>query len=78
MEMDVNKLRSGKKVKKGLLGSEFLHSSSKGTVVGVQIAVLVNITKFSLEKIEIYSKGVAKKRIWKEIVIAGMETDREK
>ncbi|KXA93450.1 hypothetical protein AKJ38_00695 [candidate division MSBL1 archaeon SCGC-AAA259I14] len=78
VEMDVNKLRSGKKVKEGLLGSEFMHSSSKGTVVGVQIALLVNITKFSLEKIDIYSKRAAKKRIWKEMVIDKLGTYRGK
>ncbi|KXA98457.1 hypothetical protein AKJ39_01980 [candidate division MSBL1 archaeon SCGC-AAA259J03] len=78
VEMDVNKLRSGKKVKEGLLGSDFMYSSSKGTVVGVQIAVLVNITKFSLEKIDIYSKRAAKKRIWKEMVIDKLGTYRGK
>ncbi|KXA89434.1 hypothetical protein AKJ57_05320 [candidate division MSBL1 archaeon SCGC-AAA259A05] len=67
-EADVNKLRKGEAVKKGLIDPEFLHSMTKGTVVGFQVAYLINLSKLSFEKLKIYSKHAEKKRIWEEMV----------
>ncbi|KXA92939.1 hypothetical protein AKJ66_03130 [candidate division MSBL1 archaeon SCGC-AAA259E22] len=67
-ESDVNKLRKGKAVKEGLIDLEFLHSMTKGTVVGFQAAYLINLSKLSFEKLKIYSKHAEKKRIWREMV----------
>ncbi|KXA97112.1 hypothetical protein AKJ38_01900, partial [candidate division MSBL1 archaeon SCGC-AAA259I14] len=66
-ESDVNKLRKGKAVKEGLIDLEFLHSMTKGTVVGFQAAYLINLSKLSFEKLKIYSKHAEKKRIWREM-----------
>ncbi|KXA97163.1 hypothetical protein AKJ39_03605, partial [candidate division MSBL1 archaeon SCGC-AAA259J03] len=66
-EADVNKLRKGKAVKEGLIDLEFLRSMTKGTVVGFQVAYLINLSKLSFEKLKIYSKHAEKKRIWKEM-----------
>lgn len=77
VEMDLNRYRKGKKIKKAF-DAEFLHSTAKGTVVGIQAAALMNITKFSLEKLEIYPIDTAKKRIYKEMVTDEIGSERGK
>ncbi|KXA89637.1 hypothetical protein AKJ62_02665 [candidate division MSBL1 archaeon SCGC-AAA259D14] len=77
-ESDVNKFRKGKDLKEGILDAEFIHSTTKGTVTGFQVAYLINLSKLSFEKLKIYSKHAAKKRIWKEMVIDKLGTKQEK
>ncbi|KXA92827.1 hypothetical protein AKJ64_02115 [candidate division MSBL1 archaeon SCGC-AAA259E17] len=51
-----------------MIDHEFLHSMTKGAVVGFQVAYLINLSKLSFEKLKIYSKHAEKKRIWEERV----------
>lgn len=78
LEVDLNGHRKGKKVKEGDYDSEFIHSTTKGSVIGFQVSSLVNITKYSLEKVKIYPIKTAKKKIWKEMVIDELGTDKGK
>ncbi|KXA96605.1 hypothetical protein AKJ39_04390, partial [candidate division MSBL1 archaeon SCGC-AAA259J03] len=63
-ESEVNKLKKGKDLKEGILDAEFIHSTTKGTVTGFQVAYSIKLSKLSFEKLKIYSKHAAKKRIW--------------
>lgn len=47
----------------------FLHSSTKGTVVGFTVCVLMKWPTFSIVKVEFYPKNASKKKMWKEMVI---------
>ncbi|KXA99068.1 hypothetical protein AKJ40_04050, partial [candidate division MSBL1 archaeon SCGC-AAA259M10] len=54
IEVDLNKYRSGKKIKQEKFDAEFQHSTTKGTIVGFQASLLINLSNFSLQKLEIY------------------------
>ncbi|KXB07749.1 hypothetical protein AKJ51_00100 [candidate division MSBL1 archaeon SCGC-AAA382A20] len=69
LEVDLNKYRKGKKIKKDNYDSEFIHSTTKGTVAGFRLSMLVNITNCSLKKTNIYPIDTPKKDIWEEMVI---------
>ncbi|KXB05822.1 hypothetical protein AKJ51_04730, partial [candidate division MSBL1 archaeon SCGC-AAA382A20] len=77
-ESDVNKLRKGKYLKNDILDPEFIYSTTKGTVTGFQVSYLINLSKLSFEKLKIYSKNAAKKKIWKEMVIDELGTKQGK
>ncbi|KXA96297.1 hypothetical protein AKJ37_05570, partial [candidate division MSBL1 archaeon SCGC-AAA259I09] len=53
IEVDLNKYRSGKKIKQETFDAEFQHSTTKGTIVGFQASLLINLSNFSLQKLEI-------------------------
>lgn len=74
IEVDLNKYRSGKKIKQESFGAEFQHSTTKGTIVGFQASLLINLSNFSLQKLEIYSADAAKKDIWNEMILDTLGT----
>ena len=73
-ETDLNKIRKGKFIKEGVYDAEFVHSSTKGTVVGFTVCTLVNWSNLSVEKVEFYPKNASKKQMWKEMVIDTLGT----
>ena len=75
LEVDLNRYRKGKEIKEDNYDSEFIHSTTKGTVVGFRLSMLVNITNCSLIKTNIYPIDTAKKKIWKEMVIDELGTN---
>lgn len=74
IEVDLNRLRRGKKIKEGFYDAEFLHDTSQGTVVGYIACALINFTNLEVEAIEFYPKKTAKKRMWKEMVLERLGT----
>jgi hypothetical protein len=73
-ETDLNRIRNGKLIKEGTYDAEFVHSSTKGTVVGFTVCTLVNWSNLSVEKVEFYPKNTSKKQMWKEMVIDTLGT----
>jgi len=73
-ETDLNKIRKGKFIKEEIYDAEFVHSSTKGTVVGFTVCTLVNWSNLSVEKVEFYPKNTSKKQMWKEMVIDTLGT----
>jgi len=73
-ETDLNPVRKGKFIKEGIYDAEFVHSSTKGTVVGYTVCTLVNWSNLSVEKVKFYSKKTSKKKMWKEMVIDTLGT----
>ncbi|KXA89556.1 hypothetical protein AKJ61_02620 [candidate division MSBL1 archaeon SCGC-AAA259B11] len=78
IEVDLNKYRSGKKIKQEKFDAEFQHSTTKGTIVGFQASLLINLSNFSLQKLDINSIETAKKDIWKEMVLENLGTKQGK
>ncbi|KXA94684.1 hypothetical protein AKJ37_07390 [candidate division MSBL1 archaeon SCGC-AAA259I09] len=74
IKVDLNKYRSGKKIKQEKFDAEFQHSTTKGTIVGFQASLLINLSNFSLQKLDINSIETAKKDIWKEMVLKNLGT----
>lgn len=73
-EVDLNRYRKGKKIEAGGYDVEYLHSTSKGTVVGFLVAVLVNLSDLSVEDIQIFTKEVKKTKIWEDVVLKNIGT----
>lgn len=69
VECDLSKIRRGKKIKDGLYDAKFLHSSTKGTVVGFTVCVLMRWPTFSVVKVEFYPNNASKTAMWKKMVI---------
>ena len=69
LEVDLSRIRKGKKIKDGVYDAEFVYSSTKGGTVGFILCVLINLSNLSIVKAKIYSKNASKKEIWKEMVI---------
>jgi hypothetical protein len=69
VECDLSKIRRGKKIKEGVYDARFLHSSTKGTVVGFTVCVLMRWPTFSVVKVEFYPNNASTKEMWKEMVI---------
>lgn len=74
IQVDLNKLKNGKKIKKGLYDAEFLHDTSQGTVVGYIACALINFTNLEVEAIEFYPKRTSKKKMWEEMVLKRLGT----
>jgi len=74
VKTDLNRYKNGKKIKNGNYDCQFVHSKSHGTVVAFIVAVLINITNFSVVKTQIYPNNAKKKDIWNEMVIDELGT----
>lgn len=74
IDVDLNRLRRGKKIKAGVFDARFIYDSKRGVVPGYTAAVLVNLSNLSLENVEFYPQDASKKRIWKEMVLDRLGT----
>jgi len=77
-KVDLSKIRKGKKIKDGIYDAEFLHSSTKGSVVGFTVCMLINWSTLSVVKVKFYPKNASKKEIWEEMVINTLGSKTEK
>ncbi len=66
--VDLNRIRSGKKVKEGAYDAEYCYDSLNGVTPGFMVHTLINLSNFSVVACEIHPKSKPKKEIWSEMV----------
>jgi len=78
VEVDLNRLRNGRKIKEMFYDVEFMHSSSKGSVVAFLVATVINFTNLEVVEVRFFPKNAKKTEIWEEMVIDKLGTQNGK